>query len=152
MRAECGRSWTVSASTRKNPRNLTYKSSLEAGKRHDFKNRDAFSLFDCVTLTQLPGDSFANLTFWSCALSVVTIRRTFAFHSSNGSCYLIGTQASGANTNGFRSSVYHGFNLSQIRLPGSVCSFVGMADLDTKNHAFSANCTFCHLSYTSCNV
>ena len=65
------------------------------------------------------------------------------------SCYLVGTKASGANTDGLRCAIHHSLNLSEVGFPGSVASSVRVADLNTKHHALTANFTFCHLSYTS---
>ena len=63
----------------------------------------------------------------------------------NGSCYLVGTKAAGANGNGLTCSVVDYLNLAYIGLPRSVGLSVGMRNVTAKRNALSAYCALCHL-------
>ncbi len=70
--------------------------------------------------------------------------------NSDCSCNLVGTETTRTNINGFRSTVYHGFDSSDIWLPCSVGFSVGVGHIVTEHNTFSANTAFCHDSHTSC--
>ena len=70
--------------------------------------------------------------------------------NSDWSCNLVGTETTRTNINGFRSTVYHGFDSSDIGLPCSVGFSVGVGHIVTEHNTFSANTAFCHDSHTSC--
>ncbi len=70
--------------------------------------------------------------------------------NSDCSCNLVGTETTRTNINGFRSTVYHGFDSSDIGLPCSVGFSVGVGHIVTEHNTFSANTAFCHDSHTSC--
>jgi len=59
---------------------------------------------------------------------------------------LTAAEASGACVHVTGGSVNERLNTLYIGLPGTVGTPVGMAHLNTKGNAFSANFTFCHLS------
>lgn len=70
--------------------------------------------------------------------------------NSDCSCNLVGTETTRTNINGFRSTIYHGFDSSDIGLPCSVGFSVGVGHIVTEHNTFSANTAFCHDSHTSC--
>ena len=55
-----------------------------------------------------------------------------------------GAQASGANIDMFRSTVYNSFNSFDVGLPSSVASSVRVGNLNAESNIFSADFTFCH--------
>lgn len=63
-----------------------------------------------------------------------------------GALDLAGTQAPGAGVNVAGGSINDGLDTPYIGLPGSVGSSVGMGNLDTESHAFSADVALCHES------
>ena len=62
----------------------------------------------------------------------------------NSSLNLVGAQAGCANIHMFYVAVVHNLNPSYVGLPSSVCTSVGVGNLDTEGYAFSANFTFSH--------
>ena len=65
----------------------------------------------------------------------------------NSSLNLVCAQARCANIHMFYIAVYYSFNSSYVGLPSSVCTSVGVGNLDTEGYAFSANFTFSHYSF-----
>ena len=63
-----------------------------------------------------------------------------------GALDLAGTQAPGAGVDVAGGSINDGLDTPYIGLPGSVGSSVGMGNLDTESHAFSADVALCHES------
>ena len=62
---------------------------------------------------------------------------------------LTGTQAACAGINSAGGAVDDRLDSLHVGLPGSVGSSVGMGNLDTELHVFSAKIAFCHLERTS---
>lgn len=62
------------------------------------------------------------------------------------SCNLAGTQAAGASVYTLRCTVNKCLYSSDIRFPCSVCTSVGVGNLDAEGYVLSANFTFSHLS------
>ena len=83
-------------------------------------------------------------------------RRTFGLYSSfccseksDRSGDLTGTQAACAGVNSAGGAVDDRLDSFHVGLPGSVGSSVGVGNLDTELHVFSAKIAFCHVERTS---
>ena len=66
--------------------------------------------------------------------------------ASDGSLYFAGTQAAGAGVDTAGSTVYNCLYSSDIGLPGTVRTAMGVRNLDTESDALTTNFAFCHLS------
>ena len=66
--------------------------------------------------------------------------------ASNSSLYFAGTQAAGAGVDTAGSTVYNCLYSSDIGLPGTVRTAMGVRNLDTESDALTTNFAFCHLS------
>ena len=66
--------------------------------------------------------------------------------ASDGSLYFAGTQAAGAGVDTAGSTVYNCLYSSDIGLPGTVRTAMGVRNLDTVSDALTTNFAFCHLS------
>ena len=73
------------------------------------------------------------------------LKRSLFLSVSDRPGNLAGTQAAGAGVDIFRGTVYNRLDSLHIRLPGTVGTPVGMGNLDTEGHPFSAAITLCHL-------
>ena len=58
---------------------------------------------------------------------------------------LAGTQAAGAGVNALRGAVHNRLDASDVRLPGSVRTSMGMGHLNTKSNILATNFTLCHV-------
>lgn len=63
-----------------------------------------------------------------------------------GPCNLTRAQAASTNIDVCGSAVDDSLYALNIGLPGSVCSPVGVGQLDAECHAFSTDITLCHFS------
>ena len=68
------------------------------------------------------------------------------WRASDGSLYFAGTQAAGAGVDTAGSTVYNCLYSSDIGLPGTVRTAMGVRNLDTESDALTTNFAFCHLS------
>ena len=66
---------------------------------------------------------------------------------SDGSGYLTGAQAAGANVDSFGRTVHDRFDLDNVGLPRSVGTSVGMGHLDAERNALAAHVAFCHTEH-----
>ena len=64
---------------------------------------------------------------------------------SDGAGNLAGTQAAGAGVNALRGAVHDRLDASDVRLPGSVRTSMGMGHLNAKRNILATNFTLCHV-------
>ena len=67
----------------------------------------------------------------------------------DGTGYLAGAEAPSTYVDMAGSTVDQSLNTTNVRLPSSVRTSVGVGNLDTKGHALAANIALCHFSCTS---
>ena len=120
------------------------------------------SLCEAERLLPWPKNTLAAFLCGKASLSVILPRqrdrkkllpqrdRSFScggkWGASDGSLYFAGTQAAGAGVDTAGSTVYNCLYSSDIGLPGTVRTAMGVRNLDTESDALTTNFAFCHLS------
>ena len=66
--------------------------------------------------------------------------------SLDGAFNLVGTETSCTDVYMARSTIDNCLNAFYVGLPHSVCTSVGMRDLDAESHTLAADIALCHLA------